>query len=193
MDNDKNNGELDTLTLDEQEETDEQSEESTDEAEMEDSGVDPDEIEMLRKRAEAYEAQKIRAEKAEAKLKAQLKNSKSSGASSSEIAELKEQLAQTQLLAQGIQPDEQEIVFAAAKELGISPLEAATKKYVKAELEELREQKRVKEATPSHSGRSAKEAKNVDYYIKNDILPDDLEMLRQVIAKKSGKSYKPLT
>lgn len=188
MDNDNNNGELDTLTLEEQ---GEELEEETTEGEADE--VDPDEVEMLRKRAEAYEAQKIRAEKAEAKLKAQLKNSKSSGASSSEIAELKEQLAQTQLLAQGIQPDEQEIVFAAAKELGISPLEAATKKYVKAELEELREQKRVKEATPSHSGRSAKEAKNVDYYIKNDILPDDLEMLRQVIAKKSGKSYKPLT
>lgn len=185
MDNDNNNGELDTLTLAENEEVEEQDiVEDTDSQE-----ADPEEIEMLRKRADAYEAQKIRAEKAEAKLKSAQKNPQK--ASSSELAELREQLAQTQLLAQGIQPDEQEIVFKAAKELGISPLEAATKKYVKAELEELREDKRVKEATPSHSGRSVKESKDVNYYIKNDVLPDDLEMLRQVIAKKSGKSYKP--
>lgn len=183
MDNEEQIGELDTLTLEEtQEETFEEAGEQD---------VDPEEIEMLRKRADAYEAQKIRAEKAEAKLKAQIKNVNQKGASSSEIAELKEQLAQTQLLAQGIQPDEQEIVFKAAKELGISPLEAATKKYVKAELEELREQKQVQEATPTPGGRSVKENKDVNYYIKNDILPDDLEMMRQVIAKKAGKTYKP--
>lgn len=185
MDNDNNNGELDTLTLETEEVEEQDTVEETDSEE-----ADPDEVDMLRKRAEAYEAQKIRAEKAEAKLKA-IQKTPVKKSSPDELAELKEQLAQTQLLAQGIKPDEQEIVFKAAKELGISPLEAAEKKYVKAELEELREQKRVQDATPSHSGRSAKESKDVNYYIKNDILPDDLEMLRQVIAKKAGKSYKP--
>ena len=110
----------------------------------------------------------------------------------SEIALLKKELSETQLIAKGYSDDEVTVISKVAGELGISITEAADKKYVQAEINELREERKVKDATPSASGRSSSVKRDVNYYIDKDIIPEDPEMVREMIAKKAGKTYKPL-
>lgn len=139
------------------------------------------------KALELAENYKKRAEKAESKTKQTPK-----GTSSEEVEFLKTELAKTQLIAKGYNDQEIEVVSRVAKELGISPLEASSKKYVQAEINEMRTEQKVKEATPSQSGRSGGVKKDMDYYIDKDELPEDPEMIRAIIAKKAGRTYKPL-
>lgn len=141
--------------------------------------------------------EELQAELAKYKRMAQQKAKKAEKATSpstpsEEVAELRAELAKTQLIAKGYDGEELEVISRVSKDLGISLLEAANKKYVQAEINELREENKVKAATPSPSGKSGKDSRNVDYYIKNDVVPEDPEMIREFIARKAGKTYKPL-
>lgn len=112
----------------------------------------------------------------------------------SELAQLRKDLAATQLLAKGYSSAEQEVITTAANELGISPLDASEKKYIIAEVNELREARRVAEATPAPTDRSGTQKLDAQSYIDKDEMPEDPEMIREMIKKLAGKpdSYQPL-
>lgn len=129
-----------------------------------------------------------RAKKAEEKAK----ETRSVNKSPEELQEVIKQLKTTQLMAKGHTEAEIEIINNVAYQTGADPLEVANRKYVQAEIAEYREAQRVANATPSNGGRADGVRKDADYYMSKDQLPDDPEILRQIIAKKSGKAYRPL-
>lgn len=151
----------------------------------------PEQSELQEKYAKLEEQNKQlyeRAKKAEEKAK----EVKTINKSPEELQEVIKQLKTTQLMAKGHTEAEIEIIQKVATETGADPLEVANRKYVQAEIAEHREAQRVAQATPEQGGRSTGVQKDADYYMQKDQLPEDAEMLRQIIAKKAGKRYVPL-
>ncbi len=129
-----------------------------------------------------------RAKKAEEKAK----EVRTVNKSPEEYQDIIKRLNQTQLMAKGHSEAEIEIIERVARDTGADPLEVANRKYVQAEIAEYREAQRVANATPNNGGRADGVRKDADYYLSKDQLPDDGEILRQIIAKKAGTAYRPL-
>lgn len=150
----------------------------------EDTTSDPSQ-ELLKVR-EVAENQKIRAEKAEAKLKKLLASvSEEDGEVQKEKPEtpktdpnsaLLDRIVRTELRSMGVvENDDISWVREVATGLNIDPVEAMEKPYVKAELEERKRSRQNASAVPTSKGGSPSKGKTIDWYIKNNEIPDDAE------------------
>ena len=169
-----------------------------------------EDLEQVRKDAKAFQDQKRRAEKAEAEARrlrekyepkergrAPKKGDQDERYEQAEAraARAEERAARAELRSMGItHPDDIELVTKAGKELGIDPVEAAERRYVKAELEEQREIRRTKDATPAPGKRSGQtSAKDVgtlaDKVEKGGALPSDpvlAEKVQDELARRAN-------
>jgi hypothetical protein len=92
-------------------------------------------------------------------------------------------------------PDDLKVIFDAAKELNIDPVDAAEKKYVKAEIEAQQEVRKSKDATPAPR-RSGSSGNNdigalADKVAKGEALPTDpalSEKVQQELARRAQAS-----
>ena len=141
----------------------------------------PEDLEQVRKNAKAFEDQRKRAEKAEAEAKRlrekyepkkpKAQDDERESAAEQRAAQAEQRAARAELRSMGItHPDDIKLVMDAAKELNIDPLDAAEKKYVKAELEAQREVRESKEATPAprRSGGAQRSSKEPDFKKMSD-------------------------
>jgi hypothetical protein len=94
---------------------------------------------------------------------------------SNDTDELKQKLTKLELRELGFKTqEEQEVVLNAAKLGGLTLEQAAENKFVKAQIEEMREESRVQNAIPSPSGKAgSKDTNSVDYYIRTGEIPED--------------------
>jgi hypothetical protein len=152
-----------------------------------------EEIAELRKKADAFEDQKKRAEIAEGELKKYKPAPKqeqkpaeqeASGSSTSNS----EDVTRARLEARGIlDEDEQDEVMRAAKLLGVSPIKALDDDIVKGKLKAMRDQKATKEATPAPGSRGGGTTDNIgrlaDKAFETGELPRD-PALRQKVREE---------
>lgn len=105
---------------------------------------------------------------------------------SNDTEELKQKLTKLELRELGFKTqEEQEIVLNAAKLGGLTLEQAAENKFVKAQIEEMREERRVQDATPPPSGRGGtRDTNSVDYYIRTGEIPEDDELADKVDAER---------
>ncbi|MBX3498112.1 MAG: hypothetical protein KF889_01610 [Alphaproteobacteria bacterium] len=120
---------------------------------------------QIRKDAKAFQDQKRRAEKAEARVRELEGKPKPADPEKGgeALSNLTKRVVRAELAGLGIKDQaEQDFVIAAATRLGIEPSAAATDEIVAAKLEKMREAKATKEATPppNKGGRNAKPQKN---------------------------------
>jgi hypothetical protein len=133
--------------------------------EVEETPDTPDEPtpEQIKNWRDGFEDQQKRAEKAEAELKKLRPDPETPApkqgkdddlaAARKDAREANERATRSELRSMGFtHPDDIKVVLDAAKELGIDPVEAAERRYVKADIEEQREKRRTLEATPAPKG-----------------------------------------
>lgn len=135
--------------------------------------VETDWQEVATKHHKAFTDQKLRAEKAEARLKEledAHKPDKETSTPKNEndrIAALEARLEETttraQLIARGYtEADEQQILINAAKVLGKQPHEVVANPLVKQQIDDLRSQKKTEDVTPSPSRKSGTTTTNIE-------------------------------
>lgn len=163
--------------------------------------------EELTKTKEAYENQKIRAEKAERELKdlkAKLetdtpKKSESETPKNEEKQpDYNDRIDRLILKSENItHPDDQDLVMKEAKRLNLSVEEIVKEDYIKAKLKTLATQREAEAGMPTGSGKSAGSTKNtVEYWRdrKNPDgtyqTPDDLELAEKVIDARTKQIAK---
>lgn len=104
-----------------------------------------------------------------------------------------DQLKRLWLKTDGIKSKkEQDYVIEYADKFGIDLDEALSRKGVQAELEEMRRQRSVQEATPRSGGGAPASKKGPEWYIQKGELPKDPEMLEKVqneLARRAKFNY----
>lgn len=154
--------------------------------------------EELLKIREVAENQKIRAEKAEAKLKKLLasvseeeepQKEKSETPKTDPNSVLLDRIIRTELRSLGVvDNDDINWVREVATGLNIDPVEAMSKAYVKAELEERKRSRQNASAVPTSKGGSPSKGKTVDWYIKNNEVPEDPETFEKYQEEMQKRS-----
>jgi hypothetical protein len=181
-------------TTEEAEATEEAAEEST------------ENLEQIRKDAKAFKDQKLRAEKAEARVKelegkgkekvTPKTNDQDNSALTQEVARANERATRAELRTMGItHADDLKVVMDAAKQLGIDPTEAAERPYVKAEIESKRDARKTSAATPSPGKGAGGSNTNVsslaDKVAAGAALPSDpalAEKVQKELARRSNSN-----
>ena len=88
--------------------------------------------------------------------------------------------------------DDQKFVFDEAKRLKMSLEDTLGLKYIKSELKDMADQRKVTEGMPKGRGGSGKSEGDVEYHLRKGTTPDDLELAGKVIdaRKKASGSDK---
>jgi len=102
--------------------------------------------------------------------------------------DIAKRLDRVELIAQGFGSDDIEVIEKVAAEIGISPIEASQRPFVQAEIAHLKQTKDNAAAMAEPDGAGAPSVRDVDYYIKEGIMPDDPEMADKVDAELIRRS-----
>lgn len=88
--------------------------------------------------------------------------------------------------------EDQKFVFEEAERLKMSLEDTLGLKYIKSELKDMADQRKVQEGMPKGRGGTGKSEGDVDYHLRKGTTPDDLELAGKVIdaRKKASGSNK---
>lgn len=202
MDDTHDREELDSLTNEQGDhpasEDGEQEEDVSILADEEEQESEEEDIEArLRKLEEAYKAQKTRAEKAEKKLRALLKEDRQTQKDTDKpdpYEQLARRLVRTELRTLGVQTEEEfEFVERAAKLLGVDPVEALSDPVVSAKLEAMRKERQEKQSSPPSRSSAGSAQRKLDRIVadfeQHGIIPEDpkeFDMLQEYLTKRRG-------
>lgn len=155
--------------------------------ETQEQALTTEEIADLRKRADAFDDQKKRAEKAEGELKKLKPQETKPAQQEASSSANNDDVIRARLEARGIlDEDKQDAVLEAAKVLGISPIKALDNEIVKGRLAAMDSEKKTKDATPAPSrggGTTTNISRLADKAFETGELPTDPKLRAEVKAE----------